>query len=73
MIDCPRCDGTGRITPEDGTRLLAGRAGDRLRLRAARGGAEPEGLRWEVDGRAVEARTVLEPQRIVQHQLQPGQ
>jgi hypothetical protein len=25
------------------------------------------------DGRAVEARTVLEPQRIVQHQLQPGQ
>jgi len=25
------------------------------------------------DGRAAEARTVLEPQRIVQHQLQPGQ
>jgi hypothetical protein len=25
------------------------------------------------DGRAVEARSVLEPQRIVQHQLQPGQ
>jgi penicillin-binding protein 1C len=43
------------VTPEDGARLLAGRAGDRLRLRAERGGAEPEGLRWEVDGRAVDA------------------
>ena len=53
------------VMPEDGTRLLAGRAGDRLRLRAEVGGAEPEGLRWEVDGRAVEASWEMSPGRHV--------
>ena len=43
--------------------------------------AEPDNIDFRLthalalfaDGQAVEARTVLEPQRIVQHQLQPGQ
>lgn len=43
--------------------------------------AEPDNIDFRLthalalfaDGRAVEARTVLEPQRLVQHQLQPGQ
>ncbi|MBK8696580.1 MAG: hypothetical protein IPN17_31015 [Deltaproteobacteria bacterium] len=53
------------VMPEDGTRLLAGRAGDRLRLRAEGGGAEPEGVRWEVDGRAVDASWEMTPGRHV--------
>ncbi|MFO0630615.1 MAG: transglycosylase domain-containing protein [Polyangiales bacterium] len=53
------------VVPEDGARLLAGRAGDRLRLRAEVGGAEPEGLRWEMDGRAVETSWEMSPGRHV--------
>jgi penicillin-binding protein 1C len=53
------------VMPEDGTRLLAGRAGDRLRLRAEAGGAEPEGVRWEIDGRAADASWEMTPGRHV--------